>query len=409
MKNLEYIIFACIFYDYNLFLKVETNIFQTLTRYYDVLKELYEKRYDINRIFFQDILKQRKINHEKLDEVLDTMQYEYNNFDYYLNIYLEKIHKRNINILFDKFKRNEITVDCLKEDILNKKELSIIDNNEKNLFDIYASKDFGKPLPTVDIGLRFFNAELGWRNGELIVIAARPSIGKTAVMKQLALNCINKNISTGIFSLEMSANRISMDILALIARVSKRMYAAGTLDKNDVMKISKAKDEYREKARNLIINQERGIDIHKICQRARSMVKNNGVRIIFIDYLQIINAYHLDKKDLRIKINYIADKLQMLAGELDIPIVVLAQLSRDADSREQPILSNLKESGKIEENSDIVILMSVERFLDNTTQSECTLRNNVAKNRNGATGVYQTHFDRITGYINDCEYGACND
>lgn len=401
-KNLEHLIFACIFYDYNLFLKIEANVFQSLKLYYEVLKELYNKHYDINCRFFKDVLKQRKIDCDKLDDILASMEYEYNNFDYYLGLYLDQLHRRNMDVLFNRFKKNDLTLDELKENILKKKEFIASNENEKTLFDIYATRDFGKPLPTVNLGRRFFNAELGFRNGELIIIAARTSIGKTSEMKMMALNCMNKNISAGIFSLEMTKERLSMDILATASGQAKRAYAAGKLDNSGDMRIAKTKDDYIQKAKHLIINDERGIDIHKICQRAMNMVRHKGIKVIFIDYLQIINVYHLDKKELRIKINYIADRLQVLAGELGVPIVVLAQLSRMADDRKAPLLRDLKESGKIEENADVVILINIEKFIDDKMRTECILRNNVAKNRNGATGVYYTHFDRVTGSIQDC-------
>lgn len=404
-KNNEYIIFACTFFNHSHYLTINEmgNIFIQLEGYFEILQELYNRQYKITRDFFKDILKQRGIDNYLVDEVLDSLDNEDDNFEHYLELYLKEYHKNKTENYFKSFKENEINIDELQ----NKIELNLINTklsiDEKSFYSTYMEDDFDKPYEAVKIGREYFDKyENGFRKGELIVIAARTSIGKTSEMKKIALNCIMDNKEIGIVSLEMSRKRLGMDMLATVAGVSKRAYASGNLKPEEYQKINQLKKEFKHKAEKMHINYKRGLDIDSICGIIKRMVNNKKVEIVFIDYLQIINVYGMEKKEMRLQINYISSKLQTLAGNLNIPIVLLAQLSRAAEDRTHPQLRDLKESGKIEEDADVVILLSNEKWIDEDTKREVILRNTVAKNRNGATGTYYTKFNRVTGYIQDC-------
>lgn len=404
-KNIEYIIFSCVFFNHGYYLTVNEmgNIFIQLEGYYEILQELYNRQYKITRDFFKDILKQRHINNNLVDQVLDTLENEDDNFDHYLEIYLKEYHKKKTENYFKEYRENKMSVDELQNKIENNLISTKLSINEKSFYSTYMQDDFDKPYDAVKIGREYFDKyENGFRKGELIIIAARTSVGKTSEMKKIALNCILANKNVGIISLEMSSKRLCMDMIATIAGISKRAYAAGNLKPDEKQKIDYLKKEFQHKSKNMTINDKRGLDIDSICGVIKRMVNNKKVEIIFIDYLQIINVYGMEKQPLRLQISYISSKLQTLAGNLNIPIVILAQLSRAAEDRTHPQLRDLKESGKIEEDADVVILLSNEKWVDEETYREVILRNTVAKNRNGATGVYYTRFNRVTGYIQDC-------
>jgi len=217
----------------------------------------------------------------------------------------------------------------------------------------------------------------------------------------LALNMFKER--PAIFSFEMSKERISKDILATLAGVSKRRYAAGMLDTIDQEKVDHVKKNFYNDFNNMeIVDKNIGVDM--LCMEAKRLKRTKNTGIIFIDYLQIIRAIMLEKKDLRIKINYISMKLQNLAQELQIPVVVLAQLNRQAEDRKHPILRDLKESGKIEEDADVVWMLANEQWIDENMKTEVILWNGIRKNRNGATGKFFTHFNKVTGFIQDCDY-----
>jgi len=345
-KNNEFVVFACIFFNHDLYLKICElgNIFIQLEKYYEILSELYEYQYHLTREFFKDILNQRGIDDYLVDEVLDSLSNEDDNFDHYFKIYLKEYNAKKINSEFTKFRNGEIDDVELQKNIENKLLTKEYENNEDTFDNIYEQENFDKPYETVRIGREYFDKnENGLRKGELIIIAARTSLGKTSEMKKLALNNIIDKYRVGIISGEMSKERLSKDMLATIAEVSKKDYASGKLWTDDLNKIQQAKKEMKPIAYRLEINDKRGIDIDTICKIANKWKKIKNIDILYIDYLQILEVYGMEKKDLRIKINYISSKLQTLAGQLNIPVVVLAQLSRNAENRDHPQLRDLKE------------------------------------------------------------------
>jgi len=403
-KNLEYIIFACIFYDFDLFQKIEQNIFIDLYYYYACLFDIHAKGYVVTKDFFIKYLEERKIYIYKLDDILLELEDEDSNFDYYLSEWLKVYNSKKILEVINNNK------DLNNNELLLKIQNTLIEKKDhvkvRTMFDIMIDKQFEDIIPTVKIGRIFFDKfENGFRNSEMILIAARTSIGKSSEMKQLVLKSLLNNYKIGMFSAEMSEKRIVKDMLALIAEVSKRDYVAGKLDEQKKMYIAKAKDEIKDYAKRLWIEDKENIEINALCKIAEKM-KQWGANIIFVDYIQLVSTYGLERKERRLQVDYISKKLKGLAKKLDIPIVALAQIHRLQDGKKHPTKSDLKDCGSLEEDADIVIILSVEKWLDLEKFTKCIVRNNVDKNRNGATGMYFTEFDRVTGNIQDINYKA---
>ena len=243
----------------------------------------------------------------------------------------------------------------------------------------YDAVKSGEIKPGIPTGL-FDLDELtgGLVPGESIVVAARTSVGKTAFMCNLAANC---GVPCGIISGEQSSEAIFRRIAAKAGRLSMQKLKTGKLASSDEMRLRElARQEFIEKL--LIVDQSRpSIDL--IEQQARAMHYRHGIQALFVDYLQIIHNSKYPN-DRRLQVADISARLKAVARDLNIPVVMLAQLNREAVER-APRISDLKESGAIEEDADQIILLHHEkdRPKDQITAS-------IQKNREGQTG--DAHF-----------------
>ncbi|MCF7854721.1 MAG: replicative DNA helicase [Candidatus Pacebacteria bacterium] len=235
---------------------------------------------------------------------------------------------------------------------------------------------------------------LGLRAGEMFVLAARPSIGKTALALNMAENIAMRSdgVPVGIFSLEMSTKQLVLRLLCSLARISLADIRDCALSQGRWQEIMRAGDRLR-KAPIYIDDTSANLDIVELRARARRMKREHDIQVLFIDYLQLLKPVNANKNTTREnEVSQISGGIKSLAKELDIPIVVLAQLNRQAEQAGQrPKLSHLRESGAIEQDADVVALLHRERDVESSTpidprtgmESELV----VAKHRNGRTGV----------------------
>lgn len=408
-KNLEYIIFACTFWDHSIYYRVKEygNIFIELKGLYQVLDELKSGEYNITTFFFKDCLKQRGINTELFESVVNILDDEINNFDYYFEEYLKKLCEKSLEVNLKKFQSGDLTLDELKSNIQKNIFERVMFRHEAQTFNnIMTDPNFDEVIPTIKISREFFDKyENGLRQNELIVIASRPSKGKSSELKQLVINTIANGERVGIFSYEVPERRIVKDIIATLAGVSKRDYMAGKLNELEIEKVDRIKAGFEDYGKRIFIQDKRP-DIDNLCYQAQKMVQQNGVSIIFVDYLTIIPLPKIQQKlARREQISYISNKLQGLSRKIPVVVVLFAQINRTAEKEEEPQLYHLKESGSIEEDGDVIILMSEEQLPSddngNPDYTRVVNKNHVAKNRNGATGYYYTLFNRVTGLIKD--------
>ena len=246
----------------------------------------------------------------------------------------------------------------------------------------------------------------GLQKGMLFVLAARPSIGKTALALNMAYNIgVTNKVPVGFFSLEMSAEQLTLRMISSGSRVNISGLAyQSEHSQDDLKRIKMTCTHLRES--HFYIDETGGIDILELRSKARRMVENHHVEVIFIDYLQLITINTGNRNASRENdVARISGALKALAKELDIPIVVLAQVNRAAEQGDgQPKLSNLRESGAIEQDADVVALLHRNREdqyaqgADQTGGLDAVLI--IAKNRNGMTGKqnltffpYYTRFD----------------
>lgn len=246
----------------------------------------------------------------------------------------------------------------------------------------------------------------GLRGGSLMVLAARPGVGKTAFALSLAMNAAHRGVKVALFSLEMSASEIMPRILAAEAGVELQRIRSGNLQEGDWGQIYNHAEELNQL--DFAIDDTPGLSIQKMRVKARRQMKNceKDRGLIIVDYLQLMEPANPSRSESRqVAVSEISRGLKMLAKELDMPIIALSQLSRSVEERsdKRPMLSDLRESGAIEQDADIVA------FIDRSTSQEEAAQANrpdpgeakiiVAKNRNGALGVIDMVFiDRTTRF-----------
>ena len=306
----------------------------------------------------------------------------------------------------------------------------------KNAVDIIseAYKRDGK-IAGIPTGFRDLDKKLGGlHKSDLIIVAGRPSMGKTALGTNIAFNCAIKyqeekdelgNIKVidggkvAFFSLEMSSEQLATRILAERSRISGDKMRKAEFNKNDFNKIAETSSELENL--NLIIDDNPILTIPALRARARRLKRLHNINLIIIDYLQLMSSSYNNRNDGRVQeISEITRGLKSIAKELNIPIIALSQLSRQVEQREdkRPQLSDLRESGTIEQDSDVVMFIYresyyLERMMPIRKPEEDEIKYNermgrwqqlaeesynkaeiiVAKQRHGPIGSIKMHFD----------------
>ena len=237
----------------------------------------------------------------------------------------------------------------------------------------------------------------GLKPGEMFVLAARPSIGKTALALNMAANiAMNPShpAAVGIFSLEMPALSLILRMICSESRVGLAEFRNKTINASRWTDVMRAANNLNKA--KIVIDDTGAIDILELRAKARRMKAKHNVEAIFVDYLQLIRAHTKSNASRENEVSMISGSLKAMAKELNIPVVVLAQLNRQAEQGEKPKLSQLRESGAIEQDADVVALLHREREKQHEQKEDdnAGLLSEliIAKNRNGATGTAELLF-----------------
>lgn len=236
----------------------------------------------------------------------------------------------------------------------------------------------------------------GLQKSDLIIIAARPSMGKTALALSIARNiAVEFKLPVGFFSIEMAGVQIVMRLLSAEAKVNAHSIRTGRLSHDDMSKIVKTIGRIADAP--IFIDDSPSLTLMELRAKARRLKAEHNVQAIFVDYLQLIHAPKAESREREISI--ISRTLKQIAKELDIPIVALAQLNRSVESRadKRPMLSDLRESGSIEQDSDVVIFVTRPEVYeiatyDDGSPTENTAELIIAKQRNGPIGTVRTAY-----------------
>lgn len=243
----------------------------------------------------------------------------------------------------------------------------------------------------------------GMNKSNLMILAARPAMGKTAFAINVAENiCFKNNVPVGIFSLEMSAEQLVHRIVCSQSEVESEKIKTGSLDGNDFQQI--VSSVYKMQQHVMVIDDQPGLKITDLRARARRMKETYGIEFLVIDYLQLISGSGSSKtqENRQNEIAEISRMLKNLARELNIPVLCLSQLSRKVEERpgHRPMMSDLRESGSIEQDADIVMFLMRREYydpMDKPGLAELI----IAKNRHGGVGnVNLTYRKEIVKFEN---------
>lgn len=393
---------------------------------FDAIVTIYDKKSAVDLLILKDELNRlsllEKVGGAEYLMALEESVPIASNVEYYAKIVREKTVKRDLISATAKIQQ-EAYNDTLESD-------ELLDIAEKEIFDITQRK-FAKPtirmydilqntwdyieslhdgdgkltgLPTNFTDLD--NITCGLQKSELIIIAARPSMGKTSFVLNIAEHVGAKDKKpVMIFSMEMSAQQVSQNMLCSAAKIDAHLMRTGKLDDNQWSKLPIAMGELSESA--IFIDDTPGLGLLEIRAKARRFKLQYDIQLIIIDYLQLMEARRAENRQQ--EISGISRGLKALARELNVPLIAVSQLNRSVETREghTPRMSDLRESGSIEQDADVIMLLHREDYYD-PTKNPGVVEVNIAKQRNGPTGKIKLTFLReilrFEDYINDSAF-----
>lgn len=288
----------------------------------------------------------------------------------------------------------------------------VVNRVQKNLQTLAETKGDITGIPTGWIDLDKITS--GLHENQLIIIGARPAMGKTAFALNLATNVATSTGKTvALFNLEMGSEQLANRMLSSLGQIEGYKFMSGKLNNNDYVKFNEALSQLEDT--NIYIDDTPGITIGEIRSKCRRLkTSESGLDLVIIDYLQLISGGKNYGANRQQEVSDISRALKMLAMELNIPVIALCQLSRTVESREdkRPLMSDLRESGSIEQDADIVAFLyrddyynKAARTDNNTSLSELI----IGKHRNGTTGTINLLFKRDTStFLNFTKEGDAN-
>jgi replicative DNA helicase len=349
-----------------------------------------------------------------ITEVIDSVATAAN-LDYYIKIVKDKALMRNLidtatDIVTNAYEEDEDVTSMLDE--AEKKILNVVKERQtsdfihikdaisiaqENLENLQKNKSDITGIPTGFYDLD--KATAGLHPGELIIIAARPGMGKTAFSLNIAVNAaLNTKKAVAVFNLEMPAEQLVNRMRSAVGQVDSYKIQTGQLNHEDWKRINEANSQLSDT--NIQIVDDAGITASEIKAKCRTLAnKEEGLGLVIIDYLQLVTSGGRRPDSRQQEVSEISRALKTMAMELKVPVIALAQLSRSAEKREnnQPMLADLRESGSIEQDADLVLFIhrndyyKAKEKLD--AQKNVVADIIIAKHRKGSTGKFQLLFE----------------
>ena len=379
---------------------------------FDTIVNIYNKNNAVDLVILKDELKKQSLL-EKVGGAEYLMELEESvplasNVEYYAKIVREKTIKRDLITATAKIQQEAYNDSLESEELLDVAEKEIFDITQRKfssptikLFNILHDTfdhisnlhDREGRLTGISTGYYDLNdITSGLQKSELIVIAARPSMGKSSLVLNIAEHAGTKEKKpTLIFSMEMSAQQVAQNILCSTAKIDAHLLRTGKLDDNQFSNLSLAMGDLSES--EIFIDDTPGLGLLELRAKARRLKLQHNIQMIIVDYLQLMEARKAENRQQ--EISSISRGLKALARELEVPVIAVSQLNRSVETREghTPRMSDLRESGSIEQDADVIILLHREDYYDPTKRpGEVDL--NIAKQRNGPTGKVKLTFRR---------------
>ena len=246
----------------------------------------------------------------------------------------------------------------------------------------------------ISTGYKSFDEKLGgFKRGDLIIVAARPSMGKTAIALNFAQNVAKKNRHVAIFSLEMSKEQLTDRLIAAAMAVDSWKLQKGKLTEDEFARMGDALETLSH-SKIYLDDSPAGEGLTSIKSKARRLKMESGLDLIVIDYLQLMS--HGNSLNRVQEVSEISRGLKSLARELDVPVIALSQLSRQLESRpdKRPVMSDLRESGSIEQDADIIAMLYRDDYYNEFSETPGVTNVLIRKNRNGPIGQVDLKFEK---------------
>jgi replicative DNA helicase len=282
----------------------------------------------------------------------------------------------------------------------------LVKGSIKEVERLYTRKDPFTGIPTGFTDLDTLTS--GFQSSDLIIVAGRPSMGKTSLALCMAkFMALEAKLPIAIFSLEMSKEQITSRLLCSEARVSLSRVRSGALDESDFPRLVEAASRLAQA--DVYIDDTAAISVLEMRAKARRLHREKPLGAIFVDYLQLMrgSSRRVERRDQ--EISEISGGLKALAKELKVPVIALSQLNRSVETRndKRPMMSDLRESGAIEQDADIIGFVYRDEVYNQDTQDKGVAEFIVSKHRNGATDTIRMGFQReFTLFTNLAEGGA---
>ncbi len=331
------------------------------------------------------IIKEKSILRELISSATGIISQCYNQDDKNIDAVLDEAEKTIFQISNKRANNNFVQLD-----IWLKKTF-------QHLSDI---KSHSKGITGIPSGYRKLDVmSSGFQNGDLIVLASRPSMGKTALALCFAAEAARCGYTTGIFSLEMSAEQLTLRLLSTESGIFHHHIRNATISSEEWLELTKIAAQLSEM--KIFIDDIAMLSIMDLRAKARKLKLDHNLQFLVVDYLQLLhsNKRHENRHQ---EVSAISRGLKALAKELDIPILALSQLSRAVDSRmdKRPMLSDLRESGAIEQDADLIMFLYRDIVYNPETEHPTLSELIVGKQRNGPTGtVYLSFIKEITKFV----------
>ena len=384
---------------------------------FDAVNSLYQSNTPIDVTTMKDELDKKKhLNAiggiEYLSEIIDSVVTSAN-LDYYIKILKENWVRRNLidtatNIVSESYDEEDINalLDNAERDILNaikSRQASefvpigeVLRRAQENLEQLAKNN---RPITGLSTG--FYDLDkitAGLHGGELVILAARPGMGKTSLALNMATNAAaTTKKAIAIFNLEMSAEMLVNRMISSIGGIDSYKLTTGQLQNADWKKYNEALSELAET--NIYIEDNAGITAAEIRAKCRRLAqKPEGLGLVVIDYLQLITSGNKRVESRQVEVSEISRSLKTMALELDVPVIALAQLSRSAEKREnsQPMLADLRESGSLEQDADLVLFINRKDYYETKSEKKESIVPVdliIAKHRKGSTGLINLLFE----------------
>jgi len=331
------------------------------------------------------------------------------NIEYYCKIVEEKALLRRLlrtatDIVTSTFEKEDEVEDLLNDaeknilEVSGRKNSGSFKNIKDVLIDVYDNieKLHQQSGDVTGVGTGFRDLDRitsGFQPNDLIIIAARPSVGKTAFALNVAQNvAVNTDQNVAIFSLEMGADQLVQRMLCAEGNIDAQRLRNGQLQADDWGKLTMAMGSLSNAG--IFIDDSPGIRVSEIRSKCRRLKQEHGLGMILIDYLQLIQGSKGSGENRQQEVSEISRSLKGLARELKVPLIALSQLSRGVESRQdkRPMMSDLRESGSIEQDADIVGFLYRDDYYDKESEKQNIIEIIISKQRNGPTGTVELAF-----------------